>query len=846
MRGVQSGLRRVLGYLRGAVRRARSLIASSTRAIAGVASGVSILCATSSVVALGPLVVGGRLSSPVHLGLALPLVLGAAAAWAVVLLLPASAIAAALPGFAAGPVATWRRTDVVPHGLRTIAGVLLLVALEVGLVAAASDFSRRHDATGALARGAAVAGPGLVLVFAVVFAARRWGVRRWLLRSALVLPAAVPAALFVTLPDHLRANSEITWSLWVVASLPYAAALSIRQRWHAAVAAVLAGVACFVALAFAFGARPGLAALLYHDHAPTRWVVAAGRAATDFDGDGSSAVFGGRDCAPFDARRGPQADEIAGNGIDENCLLGDLADDRPRTIPAIGSELPAGHVRANVLVLSVDALRPDRMSIHGYSRPTTPRIAEHFADAIRFERAYAEAASTRDTLASLLTGRSIAELRWYRRKAVVLDPRTRTIAHRLGEQGYRTIAVLPFVALNMMGATDLGFDTTEVYDDKATDCAAQVNARLLAALRGRAGPFFAFAHYYEPHEPYRRHPRHRRVSADPYDQEIAAVDEAIGELLRALREDGKLNDTIVVLTSDHGEAFGEHGHRFHNQGVYEEDLRVPWLIRIPGRGGAEVHAPVSTTALVATLHDALSLALPVDGGPSVPSVLPLLDPGATAPPVFATARAGLDRERMALVTDDVKILFDRELSAFEVYDLARDRGELDDLSSSVPALVDGQLKAAAEVLEHVVGAAASRQRRALSHSRVPAHALQAPPGAPAGLTVRGAWAELSRGIDGSGLPPRVLVHTFIDNGFDGVLEVALYDGSARAQHVTGPIAAGSDGAPIVEEVRTFKVYVEDAAQTVELAIGQWRWSLGAVADLPVAGPGAPPLYSAPP
>lgn len=95
---------------------------------------------------------------------------------------------------------------------------------------------------------------------------------------------------------------------------------------------------------------------------------------------------------------GPHAPEIAGNGVDDNCLLGDLADDTLPPIPEFG---PAWLTDADLLIISVDALRADRMSLYGYPRQTTPNIDRHFADAYRFREAYAEAISTRDTFSEL-------------------------------------------------------------------------------------------------------------------------------------------------------------------------------------------------------------------------------------------------------------------------------------------------------------------------------------------------------------------------------------------------------------------------------------------------------------
>lgn len=798
---------------------ARRVLHAVITAWRDVAWGVAVLLVVGSCVGLVPLIASGRISAGVHVVWAGIACVAAAWVWSWIAMPVGVVLRLSLPSLSPGSRVSAR------DDASTVAAIAVLVALEVAFEAAAVFFARDHDASqavGIIAVGVVVATVAWVMVSRA--AADRVGRS---LRVVAWLPLLVPAASWWCLPEHVRAHDVVGWSLSTAAVLPYAALVPRPRRFASRAALHAAAIASLVAIALAFGRHPGVAAALVDRHAPVRWVIAAGARATDFDGDGASSLFGGRDCVPFDARQRSGGDEIAGNGIDDNCLRGDLVDDGEPVLPndADGPQTSA----TNILVISVDALRPDRMSIYGYDRPTTPQIEDAFADAIRFEHAYAEAASTRDTLPSVLTGRRLFELVWHRNKAVVLDPRTRTIAHSLTSRGWHTFGVLPFVALNMIGATDLGFAVTEIYDEKPDVTAPSVTRSTLAALDRGAEPFFGFVHYYEPHEPYRPHLRQRKVSDQPYDQEIATVDDAIGDLIDGLRERGLLERTVVVLTSDHGEAFGEHGHRFHNEGVNEEDLRVPWLMRVPGVAATVVVPRVSTTALVATLCDVLGVPLPEAAPPTVLSVWPLVTGDAeVGEPVVASARVGLDRERFAAIAGDVKILFDRELSSFELFDLGNDpaeQGSVDDLPSTT---IDAGVALAQDVLERVIGGAASRRRTASSVNEKPSSALTPPTSHPA---IVGAWAEVSRGLDGSGLPPRVLVHTVMRSELAEPYDVVLLDGETVTQRVTGVPASAAHDEPLVIDVRTFKVYVEDAHHVVELRAGAWRWSLGAVAGL---------------
>ena len=613
-------------------------------AFARCAWGCWLILSVLSLAALAPLGAGVLLGGP------LPAL--AAAALAAPLALPlALVLRLALPA-AAAPLAALRRGDLpATAARRSVAAAAALVTLELAAGAAAWRWSERHDLAEVVRDMSLGACLALVLAGGSALLRRRRPAPPALLLVAAAAPLLPPLARAWAWPAHLLAHPAAPWALLLAALLPYAGRAPAPPRWAALTAALVALVA-LAHLALRFGASPGLAALLQGRHAPIRAAVALGRWATDLDADGSAAWFGGRDCAPLDPRRGPRRGELAGNGLDDNCLLGDLLDDRERPAPPSGAPPLAWPRPLSVLLITVDALRADRTSIEGYARPTTPHLERRFAREVRFTRAYSEAAATRETLPSLLSGRRIFELVWHTRRALVLDPATRTAADTFAARGRATIAVAPQVAFNMIGANNLGFADATIYDPKQV-VGEGVSERTLAAIDRAAGPFFAWAHYFEPHEPYRRHARFAAVSSAAYDQEVAQVDAAIEALLAGLERRGRLDDTIVVVTADHGEAFGEHGYRFHGHGVHEEDVRVPLLMKLPGVPGRTIDRPVSTTALVATLHDLLGWPLPEVQPPTVPSLWPLiLGLPADPEPVVVSAAWDLPGERLGRQGDE--------------------------------------------------------------------------------------------------------------------------------------------------------------------------------------------------
>ena len=796
--------------------RARALAAARGAlllgALLGVLHGVWLLCAVFRMPHPRGLLELSLASVGAYFGLA-------------ILLAPLAALFTVLcPGFTHVALA---RT---PRALATLAA---LVVLELGGGHTLATWADSHDPT--LTRESVA----LVLVLAVAAAllvrllAARWPASTSVLRGAHALAWLTPGVLAVVLPASLLAHDGALVLLAAAGLLPLAprvgARVGPRLRWIGVGMGVLA-------LAWTlFGEReaPRTSAAVLTRHEPLRVLVALVSPLGDLDGDGASALFGASDCAPFDPFVGPNAAEIAGNGIDDNCLLGDLADDTLPPLPPFG---PAWLQDADLLILSVDALRPDRMSMFGYPRATTPNIDRHFADAYRFHDAYAEAASTRDTLPSLLSGRRLLDLRWQVDDAVVLDPGNRFLGDHL--TAYHAGGILPFTAVNMLGSSRLGLGAPIIYDDHngRGSTASRVTATLLNLHKRLPAPRLLFAHYYEPHEPHISHRGVSEVSPDLYDQEVAHADRGIGELLDTLAESGALGRTIVVLTADHGEAFNEHGHRFHNAHVFDEDLRVPLLIRVPGHPGGDIHGPVSNSQLAATLLELIGAPVPASQGPTLPSLVPRMrgEPP-TGPDVVASARALSTPGKWMLRRGDTKVILDMEAGSELAFDLAADPGETRPLV--LPrALIDG-------FRERELGAARSRALAALrvetpgpEHARTPLVA---------GLALIDVRAErVDRLTVHPRLPIRVLVRLRLELGderpatFRYRVELRRHD--AVLASVDEPIAGGRaslrswPAGTTLEDVRTFKVRREQQDAEIFVQIGAQTLALGRVDAQPVA------------
>jgi arylsulfatase A-like enzyme len=318
---------------------------------------------------------------------------------------------------------------------------------------------------------------------------------------------------------------------------------------------------------------------------------------------------------------------------------------------------PAATARAprpNVVLVSLDTLRADRLGAYGGPLPTSPVLDAFARDGTLFEVGMANAVHTLPSHATMFTGRYPCAHRLGRHHPEMdflhgtkLARRVPVLAELLRGQGYATAA---FTEDAYVGLFQRGFgvfrDNVSADFHRPEGLVEQTVDGAVEWLRREAfGPFLLFVHTYqvhwpyEPPHPYREwftvedmqrtaagvaRPAAAEASLALYDAEIRYTDAVLGDLLRALDELGLRDDTIVVVTSDHGEAFGEHGHILHNHYVHDEVVRVPFVWRAPGlvRAGHRVHEPVGLVDLVPTLLDLL--ALPVPAGVQGRSVTPLL------------------------------------------------------------------------------------------------------------------------------------------------------------------------------------------------------------------------------
>lgn len=333
----------------------------------------------------------------------------------------------------------------------------------------------------------------------------------------------------------------------------------------------------------------------------------------------------------------------------------------------------------DLLLITIDALRADHLGAYGYSRPTSPNIDALAKGGVRFASAYAPTAHTSYSVTSLMTGK-------YMRPLLLqgAGQDSETFATLLRRYGYRTAGFYPpavfFIdptRFESFSKSFLGFEYRKVEFLEGHPRVEQVRRYLTAQPASRR--IFVWVHFFAPHEPYEAHPEHPfgDRDLDRYDSEIAATDAAVGELVALFRQ--RRPSSLVVLTADHGEEFGEHGGRYHGTSVYEEQVHVPLIFQAEGLLPAKVVTePVQTIDILPTLLRALQVPRPprVRGRDLGPVML------GTRPEGRGLAFAETE-EQTLLAEERLRLVCARQLGACKLYDLSRDPTEHTDFSGEL-------------------------------------------------------------------------------------------------------------------------------------------------------------------
>lgn len=438
----------------------------------------------------------------------------------------------------------------------------------------------------------------------------------------------------------------------------------------------------------------------------------------DRDGDGVAGKLGGADCDDSNPRIYPGAKDVPLNGVDEDCHEGDALPPpalqappsaRPgRAAVALSASAPARPARPNIILISIDTLRADHLHFLGYQRKTSPFLDELSLRGLNFEWTFATGAQTRISMPAVFTGRYCSELSRSAADWAKVYADNVTLAERLTAAGYHTVGVPSHNYFNPSYGLHQGFREWNFsildrlraqYEGEQQKPAYHKTGHMVTdeairwsdqwALSGSEQPFFLWLHYFDPHAIYREHAEHNfgKRDVDLYDAEIRYTDAQLERFFRSFELSPLAKSTYIILHSDHGEGFGEHGGKHHGQSLYNEQVRVPLLIVGPGLPPRRVSTPVSLIDVTPTVLELAGVA-PSPPEPRGASLLKFAAQGDAEhhPVVMEMLADSTHSARNALVEWPWKLHYSRDFGRFKLYDLSKDPAEeVDRVESARPA-----------------------------------------------------------------------------------------------------------------------------------------------------------------
>jgi len=371
-----------------------------------------------------------------------------------------------------------------------------------------------------------------------------------------------------------------------------------------------------------------------------------------------------------------------------------------------------GDRRFNVVVVTLDTTRADRLGAYDFEGVRTPAIDSLAAEGILFRRAYSVTPLTLPSHTSLFSGTYPPHHGVRDNGGFIVPDELTTLAEIYKSSGYETAGFIAAYVLDSRWGLDQGFDTYidnfDVGDQRFISMGGVqrpanevVDAALEWMEQERSAPFFLWVHLYDPHAPYEAPEPYKSLYADtPYLAEIAFADSQVGRLMEGLETTGERDETFVVVVGDHGESLGQHGEVQHGFFIYEGATHVPLIIATPFEefAGVESTEVVSLVDVMPTILEMSGLAIPavVQGE----SLTPLFVEGADVEDRFIYSETFYARyhygwsELTAIQNDRYKLIMSPDP---ELYDLVEDPDERINLVAREPDLY-ANLESVAAVL----------------------------------------------------------------------------------------------------------------------------------------------------
>jgi len=336
----------------------------------------------------------------------------------------------------------------------------------------------------------------------------------------------------------------------------------------------------------------------------------------------------------------------------------------------------------NVVLISIDTLRADYVGVYGHERKVTPNIDRFAEQSIRFNQAFSSSNWTLPAHAGMFSG-LMSSGHGAVRAEDAIRPGTNLLVEHLQRTGMATAAFVSHVYVSEKYGFARGFDT---FDYRQNRSAADVTDRAVDWLtnRDKEKPFFLFLHYFDVHDPYGNAPEETPGIVDVpncrgpitrmdiaratvakdwerfkcfrqlYESDLMYVDKHLGRMFDHLRSRGLLEETLVIVTSDHGEMLGEYEAADHGLTLFDPEIRIPLLMRFPTSGGGRiVNDLVSVIQLAPTIMEAVGQPpFPTD----LPGLLPFLDGAAIGPEWVCADTHKVQNEMIAVIDSEYKAI----------------------------------------------------------------------------------------------------------------------------------------------------------------------------------------------
>lgn len=373
----------------------------------------------------------------------------------------------------------------------------------------------------------------------------------------------------------------------------------------------------------------------------------------------------------------------------------------------------------NIILITIDALRPDHLGCYGYPVNTSPRINKIAKEGTVFKNNFAQSSWTAASMVSMFTstlppthgifhGQVIEDKVYYQE---VLSDDFTTLPEILKSAGYTTAGFSTNSHLTKKQGFDQGFD---YFNDtclwESADC---VNNEAIKWIKDNSSEkFFLWIHYIDPHAEFTERnndwynppgkygmmyrpknlnaPKEKHISG--YDGKIRYTDDSVSQLIDSLKDNGAYDNSIIIITADHGEGFQEHGQWFHSETLYNEEIHIPLIIRLPhGRGLlTEVDANVRSIDIYPTITDYLNIKpLPQLQGKSL---IPFIQGKDSSDlPVYSETRKKLNQDLRAIIKDGYKLIKNFETGTNELYNLKDDPLEKNNIADKKQVISESLL-----------------------------------------------------------------------------------------------------------------------------------------------------------